>query len=801
MYSKQDSFPPLSTFKGGLAQYNKVSPNGTFNEIDLMHLKVIEQKGASTPLPKDPTGHLSFTTYHVSTSPISSVSSSPDRLVIDEGLEPDMQPNDAQPNPNAGTSSVQPVPTQSLTPSDAKLKPGTGTETGTQLSQTPTLSQMIADAFPASKADTPPPTATTPTALNPGTTANPGTGADSDPVKRVLSFSAEGNDDAEDGFTYVSYGKRRKQQTVFEDIIEVEETADSPNTISGYMFMTFSLLNRGFIDSTLAGRICKTFYEHIGQTVKVMTANTELTFKLPQHLYNKAKQFVNQSSTLPTLKVVNKSNKQTGHVNKHTKQANKNTKPKYSKGIVETNGANETQFRDTFAFGKNNISSFQPIYSKHGKNTGRAILTFETSLPPLFIEGTDQIKAVKPMYYTPVRCNKCQEFGHRDSKCKSTKTRCTNCSSNHLRNECRVDFRRYPFRCYNCNDNDNNHTANHPMCPAWLKYKEEIRIKNMTITQEWEARRHAHFSTKENNATAHPKATNIPHSDKGQTYAQALSPKDNPAKQANAQPQVTPPTHVNAAPLPDLKIPEQAINAIPSNKNFIHIKDLTLVLKHLLSSDNLARLQNMQTENRDKYLELLVASPHFFIGTEDTPIVIEPDTTNDMSESAQIPPAQANTAKQQPAPKQAPSPAKERVVPQLPQKQAQSQDPPPAPEHNPKTETPTAPKPNAVKASEETYSQVFHRNITRMCNEHQQQPQQQHKHAPRPPAKIPHKTPKKPRQPRSIPMAPHQYQGHRNRQNKQTHLLNFRTVDIPGVKLTPPMITRGKVNNAGFYIY
>ena len=77
MYSKQDSFPPLSTFKGGLAQHNKVSPNGTFNEIDLMHLKVIEQKGASTPLPKDPTGHLSFTTYHVSTSPISSVSSSP----------------------------------------------------------------------------------------------------------------------------------------------------------------------------------------------------------------------------------------------------------------------------------------------------------------------------------------------------------------------------------------------------------------------------------------------------------------------------------------------------------------------------------------------------------------------------------------------------------------------------------------------------------------------------------------------------------------------------------------------------
>ena len=795
MASQQATPPPeFLTHVQGLARHEGVSPNGTCNEIGLRFLQIKEQQGASTPLPKDLKG--SSSPLDVSTS---SISSSPDRLVIDESREPDMTTGNTQITPDVGTSSVQPnppAPTPSLVPEETGLKPGTNPNPGTQ---SPEIIQMISNALSPGNPNPSPQRPTTSPALNPGTTANPGTGAD--PVRRALSFPADDDVDADNGYQYVSYGKRKKQQTAFEDNLEEEDTTTSQQPMTGFMLITFSLFNNGFINTNLTRRISKAFYDHLGQTVQALTENTEIAFRVPQHLYSKARQFINQSSTLPTLKEVKKTRIQAGKSRENqNSQTSRDSKTTFSKGIVETNGANETQFRDTFDFGQNHITSFQPIFNKFGRSTGRSILTFDTSLPPLFIEGHDQVKAIKPMYYTPVRCNKCQEFGHRDTKCRNTHFRCTNCSGNHLRKDCNVDFRRTPFRCYNCND---NHTANHPMCPAWIRYKEEIMFKNRTITQEWETRKQAYYNNKGNNATANPQAAPTTQN-KGQTYAQALSPKDNPPKQDSAPPKVTPPTHVNTDTLPDLQLPKNAVNVPPPNKNFIHIKDIALIFKHLLSSNTLARLQNMQPDKRDNYIEHLVASPFLFVGTQETPIVIDPDTTYDMPkcENKQTSTTAQNTTQmQQPPPQQAPPLAKERKVLRLPLSGTQPQDPPPTTEQNPTNEPPPAPEPTAIKATEETYSQIFHRNITRMCDENKHDTKQQHKHAQRPPPKMTHKTPKKPRQPRNISMTPHQYQGHRNRLPKQKHLHNFRTLDLPGAKVTPPMLTRGKVENRGFYMY
>ena len=109
--------------------------------------------------------------------------------------------------------------------------------------------------------------------------------------------------------------------------------------------------------------------------------------------------------------------------------------------------------------------------NKWGKSMGKAILTFNTCEPPLFIHGKTQEKEVSPLMYTPVRCSRCQEFGHRDTKCKTKNPRCIQCSGPHVMRDCPPDFRFVLFNCFNCGG---NHTANHQMCTAWHQYKFDI---------------------------------------------------------------------------------------------------------------------------------------------------------------------------------------------------------------------------------------------------------------------------------------------------------------------------------------
>ena len=126
-------------------------------------------------------------------------------------------------------------------------------------------------------------------------------------------------------------------------------------------------------------------------------------------------------------------------------------------------------------FDTNRITHYQPIIDRNGKNTGKAILTFGTCEPPLFIQGNNHMmKPVEPLLYRPVRCNKCQELGHRAAKCRSKVDRCMKCDGEHMTSKCMVNFYIRPFVCHNCRD---NHTANFPRCPAWLRYKQEIQLK------------------------------------------------------------------------------------------------------------------------------------------------------------------------------------------------------------------------------------------------------------------------------------------------------------------------------------
>ena len=103
--------------------------------------------------------------------------------------------------------------------------------------------------------------------------------------------------------------------------------------------------------------------------------------------------------------------------------------------------------------------------TRNGKkeNTNTIILTFETHKLPEFITAGYLRLAVSQFIPNPLRCYKCQRFGHHKEKCRSDMA-CQICSEvGHDTRECQK-----PPKCRNC---EGNHSPNAKECPAWKKEK------------------------------------------------------------------------------------------------------------------------------------------------------------------------------------------------------------------------------------------------------------------------------------------------------------------------------------------
>ena len=77
------------------------------------------------------------------------------------------------------------------------------------------------------------------------------------------------------------------------------------------------------------------------------------------------------------------------------------------------------------------------------------------------------VKVYIPM---PVRCFKCQRFGHIAAKCRSN-LRCGNCGENHDTKECVPES---STKCCNCGE---NHKASSKECPFFVEAKEIVSVK------------------------------------------------------------------------------------------------------------------------------------------------------------------------------------------------------------------------------------------------------------------------------------------------------------------------------------
>ncbi|XP_067676359.1 uncharacterized protein [Haliotis asinina] len=101
-------------------------------------------------------------------------------------------------------------------------------------------------------------------------------------------------------------------------------------------------------------------------------------------------------------------------------------------------------------------------------NTNTYLMTFaRSSLPDSIKAGYFNI-GVEVYVPTPLRCYKCQKFGHGSNSCRNSPV-CHRCGDNHDGTDCQKDL-----KCCNCNG---THAASSKSCPVWQTESHIMKLK------------------------------------------------------------------------------------------------------------------------------------------------------------------------------------------------------------------------------------------------------------------------------------------------------------------------------------
>lgn len=114
-------------------------------------------------------------------------------------------------------------------------------------------------------------------------------------------------------------------------------------------------------------------------------------------------------------------------------------------------------------------------------NTGLIIVTFGGKILPEKIIAGYESYPVRPYIPRPMRCMKCQRFGHTQKKCRSTNPKCGKCAEEHQTYECKSTI----IKCTNCNG---NHLAKEKTCPKFILENEINALKHTKNISFQEAR-------------------------------------------------------------------------------------------------------------------------------------------------------------------------------------------------------------------------------------------------------------------------------------------------------------------------
>ncbi|GBM78697.1 hypothetical protein AVEN_239932-1 [Araneus ventricosus] len=124
--------------------------------------------------------------------------------------------------------------------------------------------------------------------------------------------------------------------------------------------------------------------------------------------------------------------------------------------------------------------------------TRHVILTFDTPVLPKKITAGYISCDIRPYIPNPVRCFKCQRFGHTKTACRGSSALCPRCSEpGHEETICQN-----PEKCFNCKG---NHASYSKTCPKWKLEKEIQSVKVTRNISIQEARKIVHDRTPKTN--------------------------------------------------------------------------------------------------------------------------------------------------------------------------------------------------------------------------------------------------------------------------------------------------------------
>ena len=193
------------------------------------------------------------------------------------------------------------------------------------------------------------------------------------------------------------------------------------------------------------------------------------------------------------------------------------------------------------------VVSHHSYVNKSGNK--KLILKFARLTLPETIYLDHRAIKVEPYHQRPLRCSKCQRFGHHLQKCKAP-TRCAYCAGGHDLDNCQ---NRKPL-CANCRG---DHPASDLGCPTWKSEQEAICLSSdkkllkkpktlgTSSPPKGKAKPSASLSQKSGAAGANP-ASDGP---MGSSYA-PTSPWTNPRQRVAGGPSLSPPSAPASSILP-----------------------------------------------------------------------------------------------------------------------------------------------------------------------------------------------------------------------------------------------------------
>lgn len=191
---------------------------------------------------------------------------------------------------------------------------------------------------------------------------------------------------------------------------------------------------------------------------------------LPATLINKAKQF---SSVMPGVDCTLISDA-TGKPHRETEHVD-------SAGIIDHHsippGMTEPELLKAINANKNHIKQVRYLHA----NTTILFVTFAlpfvpSSITPSLSTNNGNEIPVDIVKQRPVRCNNCQQHGHKTSKCQNDWIKCPNCAGHHTYEQCMVTGNYRQYRCANCNVY--GHGAANRRCPAYKDYIDTLEKRN-----------------------------------------------------------------------------------------------------------------------------------------------------------------------------------------------------------------------------------------------------------------------------------------------------------------------------------